>query len=77
MASKTSVELGIKGVDQTRGVFATIRARMQALGARLRIVAAGIAQGFKRLRNKLSLPAPCVSSLCRKSNGGTRSTAQC
>ena len=48
MASKTSVELGIKGVDQTRGVFATIRARMQALGARLRIVAAGIAQGFKR-----------------------------
>ena len=38
----------IRGVDQTRGVFATINARMQAMGARLRIAAAGIAQGFKR-----------------------------
>ena len=48
MASNTEVRLGIRGVDQTRGVFATINARMQAMGARLRLAAASIAQGFKR-----------------------------
>lgn len=48
MASNTEVRMNIRGVDQTRGVFATINARMQAMGARLRLAAASIANGFKR-----------------------------
>lgn len=48
MASSTEVRMNIRGVDQTRGVLATINARMAAMGARLRLAAASIAQGFKR-----------------------------